>query len=90
MGQLNDTIHVTVEYFDGQAEGDVGYPYYVASCEEIAAVTDGKTWSELMKNVQEMIQAHLEGEDTIALYNLTPNPHIVLTMQLPEHYAEIT
>lgn len=29
---MNDTIHVNVEYFSGVDEGDVGYPYYVASC----------------------------------------------------------
>ena len=91
MAAIQDTIHVTVEYFTGQEEGadDVGYPYYVASCQEIVAVTDGQTWGELLKNIHEMIEAHLEGEDTVALYNLTPNPRVVITMELPENYAEI-
>ena len=91
MVEPRDTIHVKVEYLTGFEEGesDTGYPYYVASCDEIVAVTDGKTWNELMRNIQEMISASLEGDDTIAVYNLVPNPRIVVTMELPENYAEI-
>ncbi len=89
MGEVRDAIHVNVEYFDGQEEGDIGLPYYVASCIEITATTDGSTWRELVKNVNEMIAAHLEGENTVALYNLVPNPRIIVTMELPEPYAEI-
>jgi hypothetical protein len=86
-----DTLHVWVEYFTGTEGGadDVGYPYYVASCQEITAVTDGHTWNALMRSIQTMIAAHLEGEDTVALYNLVPNPRIVISMELPENYAEI-
>lgn len=89
MSQPSDTLHVIVEYYDGQDDGDDGLPYYVASCQEIVAVTDGRTWGELMRNIHEMIDASLEGEDTVALYNLVPNPRIVITMELPENYAEI-
>ncbi|MCC7448270.1 MAG: type II toxin-antitoxin system HicB family antitoxin [Anaerolineae bacterium] len=78
-----------MEYFDGQAEGDVGYPYYVASCVEITATTDGRTWAEFVKNIREMIALYLEGEDTVALYQIVPNPRIVVTMELPENLAEI-
>ena len=91
MTEVRDTIHVRIEYFTGHEEGedDVGYPYYVASCDEIVAVTDGRAWNELMKNIQEMIAVSLEDEDTEAVYNLVPNPRIVVTMELPENYAEI-
>jgi predicted RNase H-like HicB family nuclease len=89
MDQPRDTLHIQVEYFDGQAEGDVGYPYYVASCVEITATTDGQTWRELMKNLHEMLDAYFEGEDTVAVYNLVPQPRLVITMELPENYAEI-
>jgi predicted RNase H-like HicB family nuclease len=90
-GKPGDTLHIRVEYFTGHEDGDddVGYPYYVASCEEIVAVTDGKTWAELLKNIRDMVQASLEGEDTAAVYNLVPNPRILITMELPENYAEI-
>lgn len=89
MSQPGDTLHVVVEYYDGQDEGDDGHPYYVASCQEIVAVTDGRTWGELMRNIHRMIDASLEGEDIVELYNLVPNPRIVITMELPENYAEI-
>ena len=59
---------------------DVGHPYYVASCEEIVAVTDGRTWNELMRNIHEMISASLEGEDTVVVYQLVPNPRVVMTV----------
>jgi hypothetical protein len=89
--QGRDILHVRVEYYTGQEEGDedTGYPYYVASCEEIVAVTDARTWGELLKNIHEMIAASLEGEDTVAVYNLSPNPRVIITMELPENYAEI-
>jgi hypothetical protein len=140
MTEIQDTIHVHVEYFNGQGEADVGYPYYVASCQEIVAVTDARTWNELMRNIREMIAASLDEEltlrscpfvpsptpprfarrgenagfapplyaverglggedngqlrkvseeDTVALYNLVPNPRILVTMELPENYVEI-
>jgi len=89
MNLPSDTLHITVEYHDGQAEDDDGHPYYVASCDEIVAVTDGRTWGELMKNIQDMIAALLDEEDTIAVYNLIPNPRVVVTMELPQNYAEI-
>jgi predicted RNase H-like HicB family nuclease len=84
----DDTLHVIVEYFDGQAEGDVGYPYYVASCSQIGAVTDGRTLDELLRNLREAIELALEGEDTVAVYNVVPNPRISITMELPD-YAQI-
>lgn len=80
MAEIQDTIHVMVEYFTGQEEGadDLGHPYYVASCQEIVAVTQGDTWSELIQNIHEMIRVHLEGEDTVSLYDLLPNPQVVI------------
>ena len=88
MSDVRDTIHVNVEYFDGQEDGDVGYPYYVASCVEITATTDGETLDELIRNVREMIELYLEDTDTVAAFNLIPNPRIVIIMELPENYAK--
>ncbi len=86
--KIQDTIHVMVEFFAGQDEGDVGYPYYVASCQEIAATTDGQTLDELFKNIREVISLALEDENTVEVYNLKPNPRIVVTMELSD-YAQI-
>jgi predicted RNase H-like HicB family nuclease len=85
MGEPLDTVHVNVEYYDGQEEGDVGHPYYVASCVEIAAVTDGRTLDELMANIQEMVDFFLEDPETAAASNLVQNPRIVVTIELPSH-----
>lgn len=74
----HDTLHIQVAYFDGMEEGDVGYPYYVASCVEITATTDGRTWAELMHNISDMLAAYFEDEDTISFYNLVPNPHLAI------------
>lgn len=89
MLDVQDTLHIKVRHFSGVEDG-VGHPYYAASCEEIIAVTDGATWGELMRNIHEMISAFLEGADTVALYNLTPNPRIEVTMELPANYEELT
>jgi predicted RNase H-like HicB family nuclease len=88
MTQPDDTLHITVEYYDGQADGDDGHPYYVASCSQIGAVTDGQTLDELLKNLREVIELAFEDEDTIAVYNVVPNPRISITMELPD-YAQI-
>ena len=70
--KIRDKIHIGVEYFTGQEEGDddVGHPYYVASAEEIVAVTEGRTWNELMKNIREMVDAALDEEDTEDVYGI--------------------
>jgi predicted RNase H-like HicB family nuclease len=61
----------------------------VESCVEIAAVTDAATWDELLANIREVIKLHLEDSDTVTEFNLIANPRIIITMELPENYAEI-
>lgn len=80
---MNDTLHVQVQYFSGQdADDDTGHSYYVASCAEIVAVTDGRTWNDLLRNVQSMVAAALEGEDTPTAYGLVPQLRVVIKMEL--------
>ncbi len=83
MPQVRDTLTITVEYFDGQAEDDVGYPYYVATNDEIGLVTDGKTFEELRRNLGEALDVCLGDIDTLAEYHLVPNPRIELRMLFP-------
>ena len=40
---------------------------YVAECVEIAVVTQGETLDEAVRNLQEAVALHLEGEDLPAL-----------------------
>jgi predicted RNase H-like HicB family nuclease len=65
-----------------------GEQWYVAECVEIAVVTQGKTLDELLKNLQEAVALHLEGEDPTA-FGLVPNPTILITMELEPEYAEV-
>jgi predicted RNase H-like HicB family nuclease len=88
MAQPDDTLQVIVEYHDGQAEGDDGHPYYVATCAQIGAVTDGRTLDEVLKNLREVIELALEDEDTVETYNIVPNPRVSIVMELPA-YAQI-
>lgn len=60
--------------------------YYVAECLEINVVTQGKTLDETISNLQEAVALHLEGEDP-AEFGLTPNPRLLLTMELDAVHA---
>jgi hypothetical protein len=42
---------------------------------------------ETLANLQEAVGLHLEGEDPAA-FGLSPNPTIVLTMELEPNYAQ--
>ena len=84
MPDQRETIYVMVEYFP--ADEDQG-AYYVASSDELSLVTDGKTFEELLKNLQEAISLLLE-EDVRPDFNLVPKPRVVLTLTLPENYAQ--
>jgi predicted RNase H-like HicB family nuclease len=86
--ELQDAVHVVVEYYDGSDAEDGDEPYYVASCEELAVTTGGKTFEELIENIRDAIQLHLKDEDTEALYHLSPNPRIILKVEL--EYAPFT
>lgn len=81
MTRPRDTLTVTVEYHDGQEEGDSGSPYYVATNDEIGLGTDGRTFEELRANLVEALDACLGDIDTVAEYNLIPNPRIELRQQ---------
>lgn len=85
MNPPRDKIHVHVEY---STEDEEYGPVYVASCEEISVITDGRTLDELLKNLQEAISLHLEGVDTVAEFNLVPTPQLVLTLELPYSNAQ--
>ena len=84
MGNLRDTIYVTVEHF---AEDEHNAAYYVASNDELSLVTDGETFEELLRNLQEAISLLL-ADDVRRDFNLVEKPRVVITMTLPENYAQ--
>ena len=59
---------------------------YVAECYELAVITQGLTLDEVMKNLQEAVALHLEGEDLAAM-GLAPSPTLLVTLELDPCYA---
>ena len=59
---------------------------YVAECQDLAVVTQGKTLDETAQNLREAIQLHLEGED-LAEMGLVPNPPVLVTLEMEPVYA---
>jgi predicted RNase H-like HicB family nuclease len=85
MAKIKDTVHINIEYFDGQEENDVGHPYYVASSEELHFVTDGATFEELMANIRECLQLCLHDADSVMEYGVSPDAKVKLSMEMPEY-----
>ncbi|MFQ4135765.1 type II toxin-antitoxin system HicB family antitoxin [Nodosilinea sp. PGN35] len=59
---------------------------YIAECLEISVITQGETLDEVVRNLQEAVSLHLEGEDP-AEFGLVCNPHILVTFELQPVYA---
>ena len=85
MAKPKDAIHVSVEY---STEDEEYGPVYVATCEEIAVVTDGKTLDELLANLREAISVHLQDTDTVKQFGIIANPRLIITLELPQGYAQ--
>jgi predicted RNase H-like HicB family nuclease len=75
------TLQRTVKAF--VRKGDT---HYVAECIDIAVVTQGKTLDETLKNLQEAVALHLEGEN-LAELGFAPDPNILVTMELEPVHA---
>jgi len=75
------TLQRTVKAF--VRKGDT---HYVAECVDIAVVTQGKTLDQTLKNLQEAVALHLEGED-LAELGFAPDPTILITMELEPAHA---
>jgi predicted RNase H-like HicB family nuclease len=69
----SDTVHAVVSRSGG---------WYVAECLEIAVVTQGRTLDELVSNLREATDLHLEGEAAAAL-GLVSSPRLAITYELP-------
>lgn len=55
---------------------------YIAECVELAVVTQGRTLDEVVRNLQEAIGLHLEGED-LAEFGLSLPLRVQLRLELP-------
>lgn len=79
MSHLQHTIKAIIR--PGEESG------FVAECVEIAVVTQGKTLDETVRNLQEAVALHLEGENA-ADFGLRNHPALVVTMEIEPSYAE--
>jgi len=61
-----------------------GEKYYVAECIDLPVVTQGKTLDEVVKNIKEAIELHLEGED-LKEWDILPDYSILVNFELPSH-----
>jgi len=59
---------------------------YVAECQNMAVVTQGKTLDETVQNLREAISLHLEGED-LAEMGLSSHPPLLVTMEMEPLHA---
>jgi len=58
-----------------------GEKYYVAECLDLPVVSQGKTLDEVVKNIKEAIELHLEGEDLKEL-EILPDFSILINLEL--------
>ena len=61
-----------------------GEEYYVAECIDLI-VTQGKTLDEVVENIREAVELHLEGED---LEELGISPHYAVLINMELDYAK--
>jgi predicted RNase H-like HicB family nuclease len=85
-------VYVRIEHYTGHEEGedDVGHPYYVAHSDDLAFVTQGDTFEDLLDNIHECLLLTLHDGNSIAENGVDPNARITLTMDLPQSHAEET
>lgn len=77
-GKLRAVVHARIT-----PDEDSGY---VATCEEIAVVTQGETLDEVTANLREAVALHFEGED-MAVLGFVPEPTIIVTLELAPTHA---
>lgn len=58
-----------------------GQKYYVAEGVNVPVVTQGKDLDEAVRNIQEALALHLEGED-LSDFDLAPQPSVLANLEL--------
>lgn len=58
-----------------------GDKYFVAECLDLPVITQGKTLDELVKNLKEALELHLE-EENLQDFDIAPNPAIIANVEL--------
>ncbi|MEM2902807.1 MAG: type II toxin-antitoxin system HicB family antitoxin [Candidatus Bathyarchaeia archaeon] len=61
-----------------------GEKYYVAECLDLPVVTQGKTLDEVVGNIKEAIELHLEGED-LGDWDISSDFSILVSLEVPSY-----
>jgi len=61
-----------------------GEKYYVAECLDLPVVSQGETLDEVVANIKEAIELHLEGED-LKEWGILPDFSILINLELLAH-----
>ena len=61
-----------------------GEKYYVAECLDLPVVSQGRTLDEVVENVKEAIELHLEDED-LKEWGILPDFSILISLELPAY-----
>ena len=69
-----------------QFQVNKGDSYFVATGLDLPIVTQGKTLDELIKNLREAVDLHLEGEN-LADFDFAEKPHVMVNMEIDRVYA---
>lgn len=81
MNVLRDTVHVNIDYGSEEHLSRT----FKASCEELLVAAHAPTLDELLEAIRQSIKSHLRDSRLCTLYNITPDPRIVLRFQWSEH-----
>lgn len=63
-----------------------GERYYVAESIDLPIVTQGESIDAVLKNIQEAVALHIDGEDLFAL-DLVAKPTVLVNVELMPAYA---
>ena len=64
-----------------------GETQFVGECLEIPVVSQGPTLDEAVRNLQEAVALHLDGED-LREFGLKENPALIITLEVEPGYAK--
>lgn len=85
MADKKDTILVRVAYYDGSDPDDDGQPYYVAECDDLHFVTNGKTFEALLAAIRECLELTLHDVNSTEIYGIATDAKVIIQMEMSEY-----
>ena len=81
---MQDTVEIQIEFTEDEEYGLV----YVATNDILGIVADGTTFEELLDNLGTVLALCFDDAEIVAKHQLSANPRVVLTMEMPAKYAK--